>query len=294
MSAHRVPRAGDVLRMQLKLLIGTKYVAVVTVLPLLGLMALHSFNPIENAPPWMVGPLAAYAFTGLIFTGGVAAMLAWLGESPRTRRYHWSLPVRRELHDTLRIVAGAMWLLASLGIYCVFAWLTEDAILREHWLARAPAFWTSVFLVPLLCYALVSLVALSAGKPLIWLAAVLIGIMALGSDTVERRAPAVANVYVSVFGADHAGGLGAALSGGLLSAPWSREIEKKRVYDATAKEYYARRGLTPPAAPISAAAPLQPFESPRLTVSEWVVSVGLWFGVALIAIAFVLRRRPDV
>ena len=294
MSAERMPRAADVMRMQLRLLIPTKYVAAVVVQPLLWLVALNIFNPIEDAPPWMVGPLVAFAFTGLIFTGGVAAMLAWLGESPRTRRYHWSMPVPRELHDTLRIAAGALWLVAALAIFCVFAWFLEDGILREQWLSRAPAFWASVFLVPLLCYSLVTIVALLAGKPLMWLAAVLIGIMALGSDTVERRVPAVANVYLSVFGADHAGGLGAALSGGLLSAPWSREIEKKRVYNATAKEFYAHQGVAVPSAPISGPLPVQPFESPRLTVSEWIVSVGVWFAFSVIAIAFALRRRPDV
>jgi hypothetical protein len=294
MSAERMPRAADVMRMQLKLLIGMKYVAAVIVLPLIALMLLHTFNPIEDAPPWMVGPLVAFAFTGLILTGGVAAMVAWLGESPRTRRYHWSMPVRRELHDTLRITAGAVWLVAALAIFCVFAWFLEDEILREQWLNRAPAFWASIFLVPLLCYSLVTIFSLLAGKPLIWLAVVLIGIMALGSDTVERRAPAFANVYLSVFGADHAGGLGAALSGGLLSAPWSRETERKRVYDATAKEFYAHRGVAIPSSPISGTAPRQPFESPRLTVSEWIVSIGVWFAFAFVAIAFALRRRPDV
>ena len=295
MSEHRVPRAAEVLRLQLKLLIGTKYVAAVLLLPLIGLVALNIFSPLEGAPPWLARPLVAFSFTGLVFTGAVAAMLAWLGESPQTRRYHWSMPIRREMHDTLRIAAGAAWLIASLTVFCVFAWFMEDDILREQWLRHAPAFWASVFLVPLLCYALVTVVALLAGKPMVWLAAVLIGIMMLGSDTVERKAPPIARAYVAVFGADHAGGLGAALSGGLLSAPWAYEIEKQRVYNATAPEFFAARGaVAPPRVMSEASEPVQPFGTAPLKVSQWLISVGVWFVVALVAIAFALRRRPDV
>jgi hypothetical protein len=295
MSAQRVPRAADVLRMQLKLLIATKYVGVVVVLPVIGLTALNVFNPQEGAPPWLVQPLVAFSFTGLVFTGAVAAMLAWLGESPQTRRYHWSMPVRREVHDTLRIVAGAAWLMAALAVFCAFAWFMEDEILREQWLSRASAFWLSVFLVPLLCYALVTIVALMTGKPMVWLAAVLIAIMAVGSNTVQREAPAVARAYVAVFGADHAGGLGAALTGGLLSAPWSREVEKQRVYEATAPQFFARRGqIAPPRVVSGAVEPVQPFGTAPLKVSQWLISLGVWFALALVAIAFAVRRRPDV
>ena len=53
MSARRVPHVADVLRMQLKLLIGTKYVAAVAVIPLLSLFAFEIFNPLEDAPPWL-------------------------------------------------------------------------------------------------------------------------------------------------------------------------------------------------------------------------------------------------
>jgi hypothetical protein len=295
MSKERLPRAADVLRMQLKLLVGTKYVGAIVVLPLISLIALNILNPQEGAPPWLVQPMVTFSFVGLIFTGGVAAMLAWLGESPQTRRYHWSMPVRREMHDTLRIIAGAAWLMAALAVFCVFAWFMEDEILREQWLGHAPSFWASVFLVPLLCYVLVTIVALMAGKPMVWLAAVLIGIMAVGSNTVEREAPAIGRAFVAVFGADHAGGLGAALTGGLLSAPWSQESEKQRVYNATAPYFFAQRGaVAPPRVMSGAGEPVQPFGTAPLKVSQWLISVGVWFVVALVAVAFALRRRPDV
>jgi hypothetical protein len=185
--------------------------------------------------------------------------------------------------------------MASLAVFCVFAWFMEDEVQRVQWLSRAPAFWVSIFLVPLLCYALVTIVALMTGKPMVWLAAVLIGISALGSDTVERSAPPIARAYVAVFGADHAGGLGAAFSGGLLSAPWSREIEKQRVYDATARQFFAQRGTAAlPRVMSDAGPPPQPFGTAPLKVSQWLISVGVWFAFAFIAIAFALRRRPDV
>jgi hypothetical protein len=295
MSAERLPRAADVIRVQLRLLVGTKYVATVIVLPLIGLAALHTFNPIEDAPPWMVRPLVTLAFAGLVFTGGLAAVMAWFGESPRTRRYHWSMPVPRELHDSLRIIAGAVWLVAAIAVFGVIAWFAEDEVLREQWLSRAPAFWASMFLVPLLSYALVTIAALMTGRPLLWMSAALIGIMALGSDTVERRVPALANVYLSVFGADHAGGLGAALSGGQSSGPWNSGIEQQRVYDATAKEFFASRGMAgTPLESSRIGLPRQPFESTPLRVSQWLISVGVWFVVAVIAMAFALGRRPDV
>lgn len=295
MSASRLPRAADIMRMQLKLLIGTKYVVAVIVLPMILLLLLDTFNPIEEVPPWLVRPLVSFAFVGLVVTGGLAAVLAWFGESPRTRRYHWALPVPRELHDSLRIIAGAVWLVAAIAIFGVVAWFAEDEILREQWLGHATAFWVSLFLVPLLCYALVSIVALLAGKPMLWLAGLLIGIIALGSDTVEKNAPRVARAYVAVFGADHAGGLGAALSGGLLSAPWAHEAEKQRVYNATAPEFFAQRGaVAPPRVMSEAHEPVQPFGTAPMKVSQWLISVGVWFVVALVAIGFALRRRPDV
>ncbi len=133
------------------------------------------------------------------------------------------------------------------------------------------------------------------GKPVVWIAAAVIGIMMLGSDTIERHVPAVAKAYHAVFGQDHVGGLGAAIAGGHLSSPWMIATERQRVYDATAKEFFRRTGVaTSELVPPEVSSPAQPFESAPLRASQWLASVGIWFVFAFLSIAFALGRRPDV
>lgn len=64
-----------------------------------------SLSTIAMAPP-------VYGLAGLIAFFWAASI--WSDEGPGERAYHWSLPVRRPLHDLTRVAAGALLFMAGL------------------------------------------------------------------------------------------------------------------------------------------------------------------------------------
>lgn len=49
--------------------------------------------------------------------GVMMGLLIWREEPPKSRYYHWTLPVDASVHDTARIVAGLAWLASGLALY---------------------------------------------------------------------------------------------------------------------------------------------------------------------------------
>jgi hypothetical protein len=247
----RLPSLMTVARAQLLLLVRMKYAAAIIGLALAQLFIVHVLiDPVPDGKP--VHDEIYYALVGY---GAVAAALMWASEPPANRRYHWAMPVTRETHDVLRVIAGAVWLLVAIAAFAVVAWIAEDAAVRDQWLRHAPLYWVGMFLVSLLLYLLCSIAALLVSKPLLWLA--IAGMIVLISITnmVATHAPVVGDIASALFSANEPASLGAAITGGRRIAPW---ID---------------------------AAPVEP--------RAWLIAVGVWYAFALCGIALAVRRRPD-
>lgn len=291
MSDERMPRLSAVALAQLDLLIRTKYLLAIVVLPLFCLGIMHRITPAPGTlPPWMIRPVMSTMYLQLIFVGGAAAMLVWVYDSPRNRRYHWAMPVRREVHDVMRVLAGAIWLVVAIAMVCAVGWFAEDRVIRDQWLIDVPLYWLGLFLVPLLTYLLTTIAALLTGKPALWVAGGVLLIVVLLSNPVANAVPPVTRVAEAVFSDQRPPSLGSALSGGYQIAPWNDQAQRKRVFDATSTEYFERNRFRPRAwhsAPIAG-------EDFPLVPRSWLLSLLLWFTVAMCGIALAVRRRPDV
>lgn len=248
----RLPGALSVARAQMILLVRMKYAVAIIGLALAQLFVVHVLiDPAPNGKP--VHHEIYYALVGY---GAVAAALMWASEPPANRRYHWAMSVSRELHDALRVAAGAVWLIVAIAAFAVTAWITEGAAVRDQWLRNAPLYWVGMFLVAVLIYLLCSIAALLIAKPLLWLTGAGALVLLSLSDLVASVAPIVTDVASALFSIGAPLGLGAAITGGYSIAPWSD------------------------AAPIDARA--------------WLIALGAWYTIALCGIALTVRRRPDV
>src|SRR5688500_6525557 len=105
MSTQRMPGIGAVARAQLELLVRTNFVIGIMGFMTLMLLTTYAMLPrFEDLPPWE-GPWIMVLYVTLIGTGGIAGALVWFNEGSRNRRYHWAMPVKREVHDIARIAA---------------------------------------------------------------------------------------------------------------------------------------------------------------------------------------------
>jgi hypothetical protein len=248
----RLPAVTTVARAQIVLLVRMKYAAAIIGLALAQLFIVHVL--VDAVPDGK--PLHHEIYYALVGYGAVAAALMWASEPPANRRYHWAMPVARERHDVLRVIAGAVWLIVAIAAFAATAWITEGAAVREHWLNNAPLYWLGMFLIAVLIYLLCSIAALLVARPLLWLAGAGLLIVISLSKTVATHAPIVGDVGSALFSPQAPASLGAAITGGYRIAPWSG------------------------AAPIDAGA--------------WLISVCVWYAFALCGIAWAVRRRPDV
>ena len=248
----RVPSVMSVARAQVLLLVRMKYAAAISGLAVAQLFIVHFL--MDAVPDGR--PVHSDVYYVLVGYGTIAAALMWASEPPDNRRYHWAMPIARERHDVLRIVAGALWLLVAIMLFAMAAWLTEEPAVRDQWLRNAPLYWLGVFLVPMLAYLLCSIATLLVARPLLWLTGAGLLILILVSDIVAKFAPVVGDVASALFGTSEPASLGAAITGGYRLAPWTD------------------------------AAPIEP--------RAWLISLGVWYAFALCAIALAVRRRPDV
>jgi hypothetical protein len=248
----RLPGVMTVARAQLMLLVKMKYVAAIVGLALAQLFIVHVLiDPVPDGRP-----LHSEIYYALVGYGAVAAALMWASEPPANRRYHWAMPVGREMHDLLRVAAGAVWLIVAIAAFAVAAWITEGAAVREQWLRNAPLYWLGMFLVAVLIYLLCSIAALLVAKPLLWIAGVVSVALLFTSDLAASVAPIMVDISSALVLPDAPASLGAAISGGYRIAPWN------------------------------AAAPID--------TRAWLIAVGVWYAFALCGIALAVRRRPDV
>ena len=296
MTTQRMPTFHTVALLQLQLLYQMKYAIGLTLILVWGVVGLHVFSDPMPSVPWTSVPVLIPLHVTIVFLGGVAAVLVWHNEAPQNRRYHWAMPVKRELHDILRIVAGAFWLMVAIGIYATLAWFLEDPAIRERWLSNAPFFWLSIFITPLLMYLLASIAALMAGRPLMWLGGIIAVIAMLSLPVAEEYLPSpVIDMRTALFSEKYPPSLGVALAGGYLAAPWHDGERMYEIYKATKDETFARLRLSAEArANTEMNMSALRRQKPDVQPSEWLLSIGLWFVVALLGLAIALRRRPDI
>ena len=167
MNTQRVPGAGDVVRAQLALLVYNKFAVGLGALLVLYVLVVYGVvGPLEDLMPWQ-GPGLMMGYIMMLGFGGIAGAIVWFNEAPPHRRYHWAMPVRREVHDIVRVGAGAAWLLVAIALYCVFAWFLEDPLAREHCLQAQWLVWAGMFLVPLLANLLITIPCIMLGRPLL-------------------------------------------------------------------------------------------------------------------------------
>jgi hypothetical protein len=301
MNTQRMPSMRAVAREQLRLLIGNSYVPGLFCFMLLYLVSLFVFIPHADLVPWE-GPRLRYFYFLLIVIGAIAGGVVWFGEGPRNRRYHWSMPVRRELHDLIRIAAGAVWLMALIAIYCLLYWLGDGPVMRSQWLNHAPLFWIAQFLVPLLAYLLFCIPCIVLGRPIFVILIALALPLFLSIKPVREHAPSLWAVGDALFSYRQSQSLTAALSGGEQSAPWHKRDEIWRVYWATSENWFAQSGE--PASVkqkwdtymgrSSSSGSIRDNYTRPIDAREWLVSLAAWYVIALLGIALALRRRPDV
>lgn len=117
--------------------------------------------------------LAALWLAGVagLLLGVLWPMRVWGGEPAANRDYHWAMPVRRSLHDLLRVLAGATWvglLAAALALLAASAAaVSGHAVLFPR---LTPWFWLNLIVAPLLLYTLASIPYVrAASRPGVWL-----------------------------------------------------------------------------------------------------------------------------
>jgi hypothetical protein len=297
MNTQRTPSLSSVARAQLGLLFGNKYAPAMFTLAMLDVLCLYGLVVRwEGVPPWE-GPSIGWFAIMFVFLGGISGAIVWFNEGPRSRGYHWAMPVKREIHDLIRLIAGAVWLIAILATVCAVVYVAEGPVIREQWLNHAPLFWASLFLVSLLAYLITAVASIAFDKPLFVILVVMITPLILLLPPVKRKAPVLTDIAMAVLDDKQSASLGTALVGAQLSAPWEQPEQKVRVYRATEKAYWASTEHTKTEKIRAKDAMLRPSilpAAPLVTTSGWLKALALWYIIALMGIALVIRRRPDV
>lgn len=123
--------------------------------------------------PGHVGSSLLPPFPVLLVLAVWWALAIWQDESPRNRRYFWSLPVGRRQHEMLRTALGAGVLLAGVLAWTVLTLLVESLGSRPGSLAGVSAeVWINLFLAPLTIYLLMAPIGLASDSPGRWIAGI--------------------------------------------------------------------------------------------------------------------------
>lgn len=301
-SQSRVPGFGTIARAQIILLVQTMYVVAAIGVPLLGLLAVHAFkeDPSIHLIPWAIPPILNRAYPIVVTYALCAAYLTWFGEPPSKRRYHWSMPVPRALHDGMRVLAGAFWLCLGIAAFCVVGTLVEDPVLRSRWLGDAGMFYASLFMVSLLIYLLFSIFAIAFDRSALWIGGVVLAALLLTTGTVQKRVPLAADLQLALLNPLTPYSLGAATVGSFMYFPWWDARKQQIVAASTIDEYTTAQGIGPGAQRLmkaeigaSFARQLETDRRVRERV-KWIPSLTLWYVISLLGLALALRRRPDV
>lgn len=109
----------------------------------------------------------------LLVVGAGWAITVWHDTGSPKRDYFWALPVGRSTHALLRTVAGALWLVAGVGLLAALGTVAD--LLTTHHLSTASILaWLNLFSGPLTLYLLVSAAAIVSAYPGRWAIAVVI------------------------------------------------------------------------------------------------------------------------
>lgn len=105
-------------------------------------------------------------------------LVTWRGEGPSGRGYHWSLPVRRPIHQLARLAAGWAWLVAAVAAGTLVGWIVAA------WIAGGvaigdPSVPAAALLSLTALYGLGAVFALLSDHPLWWILGLWAGLAAL-------------------------------------------------------------------------------------------------------------------
>ena len=121
---------------------------------ILGLVAMLMLMGLSEVPRELP---RTFILAMLAMLGGVVwAVMVWHGEGPSRRTYHWSFPVRRPVHDLVRVGLGAAYLIAICALLTGVGAIA-DALngTFDRFTSIGPAAWANFFLAPLIVYFLV-------------------------------------------------------------------------------------------------------------------------------------------
>jgi hypothetical protein len=206
---------GRVLLAQMRLLRSARYLYALIGVLAVGLLVLRTVQPpIDyDRPVWAQEPRLPAIMPFLILFGCGAALLNWIVEPPSRRRYHRSLPVVHAVHDAARVVAGLLWLLIALALFCVAGALTENAALFHEWLRDVPELWAAFLGIPVVTYLLCSIFAVAFDVPVAWIAGIVSVALLLDTKTVKNHVPEATDLIDAVVSPQSPYTLGQAIGG---------------------------------------------------------------------------------
>ncbi len=105
-------------------------------------------------------------------------LVTWRGETPSQRGYHWSLPVRRPLHQLARLAAGWAWLVVAVAAGILAGWLVS-AVITGRLAVGDPAVLGAALLSLTALYGLGAVFALLSDHPLWWILGTWVGLGAI-------------------------------------------------------------------------------------------------------------------
>ena len=305
MSERRLPGLGTVFVAQFVHLMKSWYVPTVLVMPLLGLWwTYRNLRPsYMDDQPWFRYPVLASATGYLLFVGLLAGVIVWLSESPSRRRYHWSLPIRREVHDLSRVTAGACWLFLAGCLFIAIGYLVEPQANVQNYLRYTRSYWIVSLLVMLLVYFMASIASLLWDKALFWVALIVVGGTMIDTPWMRRDLPFVLELRRTITAYDEPLTLGRAMIGPESSSPWRDKNHRLRVFNATNSAYYKRvLGAGAPPGFIRQRraddlARLQRMRGPDWYDRQrgaWGPAITLWYVLTFCGVFLAVRRRPNV
>jgi hypothetical protein len=133
--------------------------------------------------------------------GAMWGVLAWRDEPPKTRFYHWSLPVDMTTHDAARLVAYLVWLFAGMTAYiaCGLVLLVaNDVPLRLA--VAGPMPWIASYVCGVIGFMMTAAISTAMNRPVEYIAGIFVGIWALALLSVAYRFDTLLNVLATLFG----------------------------------------------------------------------------------------------
>lgn len=174
-----------VLQAQLRLLLLKKWkllalLALAIALPTVALLIADPPAATESTRDFGLADFAATSFYWLAALLALAwAASVWSDEGPGDRAYHWSLPVRRPVHDLTRVGVGGLLFLAVAALVVFGVW-AGHLLLGGSFVLGDPALFGLSAAVVAVAYLLGTIPALVADHPSRWAVGTVLGYLILG------------------------------------------------------------------------------------------------------------------